>query len=139
MEDVSGIVASCNVPNSSRNHSSVKRKATETIAVTSLALHIYWTTTPKDGRKHDFWFVEWRVCVSSLMAITPLFFVLLHSLSLSPSIIFFDCAFFQWYVFLKLASYLVEITFALHIYMKMIKALGILTTWTRKPTKAYYP
>jgi len=25
-------------------------------------------------------------------------------------------------------SYLVEITFILHIYMKMIKALGILTT-----------
>ena len=41
VEDVSRIVASCNVPNSSRNHSSVKRKATETIAVTSLALHIY--------------------------------------------------------------------------------------------------
>ena len=33
----------------------------------SLALHIYWTTTPKDGRIHDFWFVEGRVCVSSLL------------------------------------------------------------------------
>jgi len=47
---------------------------------------------------------------------------------------FFDCAFFQWYVSLELASYLVEITFALHIYMKMIKALEILTTWAKKPT-----
>lgn len=74
MEDVSRIVASCNVPNSSRNHSSVKRKATEIIAVTSLALHIYWTTTSKDGRKHDFWFVKRRVCVSSLMVATLFFF-----------------------------------------------------------------
>jgi len=32
------------------------------------------------------------------------------------------------YISLELASYLVEITFALHIYMKMIKALEMLTT-----------
>jgi hypothetical protein len=42
--------------------------------------------------------------------------------------------FFQWYVSLELASYLVEITFTLHVCMKMIKALGILTTWAKKPT-----
>ena len=28
----------------------------------------------------------------------------------------------------RFASYLVEITFTLHVYMKMIKTLGILTT-----------
>jgi len=39
---------------------------------------------------------------------------------------------FQWYVSLELPSYLIEIIFALHIYMKMIKALGILTTWGQK-------
>jgi len=39
------------------------------------------------------------------------------------NIIFFDCAFFQWYVSLELASYFVEITFTLHVYIKMIKAL----------------
>ena len=50
------------------------------------------------------------------------------------SIIWFDCAFFQWYESLKLASYLVETTFTLHVYMKMVKALGILTTWAKKST-----
>jgi hypothetical protein len=52
----------------------------------------------------------------------------------SFNIIFFDCVFFQWHVSLELASYLIEITFTLHMYMKMIKALGILTTCAKKPT-----
>ena len=77
----------------------------------SLALHIYWKTTPKDGRKNDFWFVERRVCVSSVMAATPLSFILLYSLSLSlcsfslqmmPLFIGFNgsssCTYQQWWL-----------------------------------------
>jgi hypothetical protein len=75
---------------------------------TSLALHIYWTTTPKDGRIHDFWFVEGRACVSSLMPATPLSFVLLHSLSLSLCSPFFppnDASIrLQWQLLLHLSA-----------------------------------
>jgi len=76
---------------------------------TSLALHIYWTTTPKDGRKHDFWFVKGIVCVSSLMDATPLSFILLHSLSLSLCYVFFspnDASIYrlQWRLLLHLST-----------------------------------
>jgi len=36
-------------------------------------LHIYGTTTLEDKRKHYFWFVERRVCISSLRAVALFF------------------------------------------------------------------
>jgi len=47
-------------------------------------LHIYGTTTLKDRRKHYFWFVERRVCVSSVLAAAPFF-------SSFPSLFLFIC------------------------------------------------